>query len=187
MLVDSDLGKEVGSVLAKAWRVLAAPVHAHPNGRGDLQPGRLLEHQTSRTYLRMIGHLLQLQHRLAADVEARESGRPLVSAARYEHGGDLRPQALLRLALGVLIVDQIEPAESVTERPPELRLQSAHRHEATVCAFVDAIAGVPTGQAMHATLGRSLGTNLGKWHGEPAQRTIRHGDVQVASLTAAGD
>src|SRR5215470_8611509 len=137
MLVDSDLSKEVGSVHTKARRVLAAPVHAEPNGRGDLQPGGPLEHQTSRTYLRVIGHLLQLQHRLAADVEARESGCPVVSAARYEHGGDLRPQALLRLALGVLVVDQIEPAESVTERPPELWLQRAHRHEATVRAFVD--------------------------------------------------
>ena len=80
MLVDAHTSQDLGRVLTKAWRSIAAPVLAEPNGRSDLQAGRLLDYQAARPYLRVLGHLLQLEHRLAADVEAAKCLTPRIAA-----------------------------------------------------------------------------------------------------------
>src|SRR5690348_14395033 len=47
MLVDAHTSQDLGRVLTKARRSIAAPVLAEPNGRSDLQAGRLVDNQAA--------------------------------------------------------------------------------------------------------------------------------------------
>ena len=80
MLVYAHTGKDLGRVLTEARRSFAAPVLVEANSRSDLQAGWLLHKEAARPYLRVFSHFLQLEHGLAADVEAAKCLTPLIAA-----------------------------------------------------------------------------------------------------------
>src|SRR5437867_10337938 len=96
----------------------------------------------------MRGHLVEVEHGLAAHLEAGESALPLRPR--------LRPEYLLHVGVGAspvvadceLHLDEVGPADRVAKRRPELRLQRADAVEAALFALVDAVARVTTAQTM---------------------------------------
>src|SRR5919108_1490270 len=164
----SDLSEDLFRVLAELRRAAL---------------GQAFEH-TARRDLRVRTDLVEVEHRLAARIDHRQDLLPLVASARHEDPLDL---FLRGHFLRVLPVDKVRPPERVAQRRPELRLQRTDAVMAPVFALIHAVARVAPGEPLVATGHAFARGPRRKTEREPADCTICHGDVEVATFASALD
>src|SRR5262249_8365394 len=148
VLRESVLAQHLGRVLAERGR--RPPPRGRPDRRAQLPRPAELEEDAARDVLRMRKHLVELEHRLAADVLAPEARQPLGAGLAGEDGSDLAADPLLHPRPADQLAEIAAPPDGLVEREPELRLERAERQVLAVAGGVDAVAGEAAVQGLRA-------------------------------------